>query len=110
MPKTKEEVSLSTEQIDAELDQLQAQLRPLQEQVDEIRTQIKRLQTKRVEMTTPFTSGDIVEDEMGVKYRVTDLNTYGRAHCNGIRLTKDGYEAYQNPRPIYSNKLKKVIQ
>lgn len=107
MPKTKE-VSLSTEQIDAELDQLRAELPPLQDKISEIRNRINKLERQKIELTTPFRPGDIVEDEMGVQYRVTDLNTYGGAGCNGIRLTKQGHEAYQKPRPIYSKKLKKV--
>lgn len=102
------DVDLSTEQIDAKLDQLQAELRPLESQVSDLRTQIKHLQYHRRELTIPYRSGDVVEDEMGVRYRVTGFGTYGKADCMGLRLAKDGHEAHKDPRPIYSKRLKKV--
>lgn len=106
MPET--DIDLSTEQIDARVDQLKAELRPLTMRSDEIRTEIRRLEEERRELTIPYRKGDIVEDEMGVRYRVTGFGTYGKADCMGIRLTKEGHEAHKDPRPIYSNNLKKL--
>lgn len=108
MPKTETDIDLSTEQIDAKLDQLRAEAKPLERRAQEIRDEIRRLQEQRRELTIPFRQGDIVEDEMGVRYRVTGFGTYGKGDCMGIRLAKAGHEAHTKPRPIYSNKLRKV--
>lgn len=102
------DIDLSTEQIDAKIDQLRAELSPLQKRADEIRLVIKNLEEERRELTIPYRRGDIVEDEMGVQYRVTGFASYGKADCMGIRLAKAGHEAHKDSRPIYSNKLKKV--
>jgi len=63
------------------------------------------LQNELVELDSPFKVGDIVIDEELVSYLVTSIKDNYTQKPGGIRLTKGGFEAHQNPRPIYSTKL-----
>jgi len=70
-----------------------------------------QLQREVLELELEWKVGNILEDETGTRYRVTDLGfkRYGideeLPRPEGIRLTKAGAEAYKDPRRIYSNKL-----
>ncbi len=72
---------------------------------------VEKLKAELAELTSPFKVGDIVEDETGTRFRVTRLNSRtwdGSQYVDqpaGIRLNKNGSEAYKDPRPIYSPNL-----
>jgi hypothetical protein len=93
------------------MDQLKAELRALDSQRNDLSTRLRKLETEYIDLTVPYKVGDIVQDEVGVNYRVTSVGYHTGASplkLAGIRLAKTGQEAHQNPRPIYSAKLKKV--
>jgi hypothetical protein len=106
MPKTI--ADLTVDQLRAKHDQLSKESQDLSNQLDEVRTEMRKINSRITELTVPYRVGDLVEDEMGVQYRVTQVERYGDLSLRGIRLTKNGYEAHKDPRPIYSKKLRKV--
>lgn len=102
--------------LQAKKDQLEKERKDLNKEVDKLRskmsslhTEIRNIEDEIFDLSSPFSVGDIVEDETGIRYRVTQLN-YGSGPTRlfGIRLSKNGAEAFKDPRTIWAKKLKKV--
>lgn len=98
--------TLDIPQLKALVDQLEAETKDLHERYDNLRSHLGKARHRLTELTTPYWEGDVIEDELGVRYRVTGVNYEGRA--SGIRLNEKGVEAHKDPRRIYSKKIKKV--
>lgn len=126
---TTELAELTEAQVKAQIDQLETGNRDLTNRIRSLDTKIEELRNKRNELRSkhysndvelrqlnqeltkrsiPFVAGDVVADDLGVRYRVHQVN-YDLHMVYGIRLTKTGNEAYAKPRVIRSTKpLKKV--
>lgn len=109
MSKTTSKTTISIEALEAERDQIDAEARELQAQLDELRSRRSKLNAEIASYRIPYQRGDIVEDEKGVQYRVTQVLWPGEPALRGIRLTKEGHEAHKDPRSIYSRRLRKVM-
>lgn len=108
MSKTTSKTTISIEALEAERDQIDAEARGLQDQLDQLRSRRIKINQQIASYRIPYERGDIVEDEKGVQYRVTQVLWSGEPDLRGIRLTKEGHEAHKDPRSIYSRKLRKV--
>ena len=111
-------------EIELRLDDIEREHEAYSKAIDELRissTQLTReteqLTNERAKLVFPWEVGSIVEDETGVRFRITDLGLHGyrrdrtpngEHRPQGIRLAKNGAEAYRDPRRIYSNWLKVV--
>lgn len=107
------------EKLQAMIDEDDATLKLISEQQSQLLTDARKINNEVtvmkqeiLELTLPWKVGNIIEDETGTRYRVTDLgmNRYGNndeklPRPQGIRLSQAGAEAYKDSRTIYSNKL-----
>jgi len=113
-----DEVEETRRSLNSLLDAKRTTLREIEGQRNQLRTELAEAQ--KVANPQPFNVGDIVEDEVGVRYRVThvsqmvewrdDLGRHaplpgGVWNAEGIRLTTTGIEAHVKPRLIRSPNL-----
>lgn len=97
------------DQLEKELKDVGKEISKLQNKKAELHSNVRTIEDEIFELTSPFAVGDIVEDEIGVWYRVTRLNYgMGPTRLFGIRLNKNGSESFKDPRTIWAKKLKKV--
>ena len=124
---------MTEEQLEQQFDQLQAEWAEVSEQYDELNQRLRELGNRKSALgeklaaianeqarrTIPFQKGDIVVDDQGVRYRVHDVHLRNTRYHDysgsfrtldaktgtvfGIRLTKNGNEAYARPREIVSS-------
>lgn len=93
--------------------ELKAQMDPLETRLSSLRSLMEKGKGEQLRRTAPFREGDIVLDDQGVRYRVHKVAFIKEWVNNqpveagsvwGIRLTKNGVEAYARPRVIVSSK------
>lgn len=104
----------------------EAELKSVRRDRDDVGERLADIANELARRTTPFTRGDIVEDDQGVRYRVHDVHFKNSRYTNysglgkintepgtvfGIRLLKNGSEAYAKAREIVASKpLRKVTE
>lgn len=101
-----------------QIDALVRKRRIPKERRQELYFKERQLRDEITKLTKPqpkFGPFDVVEDELGVRYRVTDVghttayyDQPASFYYYGIRLNKDGVEAHVKPRRIHSDSLTKV--
>jgi hypothetical protein len=94
--------------LQSKLDQLEKEARDFDTKQRKIRARVADIQDQIRDLANPFKVGDIVRDEKDVEYRVTGIRGYSPTGLVGIRLNKQGVEAYEKPRSIHSPNLTKV--
>ena len=93
----------------AEADQLSEIIKEKNREISELNSSLKQIETEIIDLTVPWKVGDVVRDEKGVEYRVTHVRMgRGPSGLAGIRLHKNGSEAYKDPRTIWAKELELV--
>jgi hypothetical protein len=112
MPKVAGPVTITEKvvKLKAEKDQHEKEVRELSGQAERLRMRLREIDDEIHDLTNPWMVGDIVQDELGVMFRVTKTRGgAGPSGLMGIRLNKNGTEAYPNPRSIYAKQPTKVV-
>jgi hypothetical protein len=85
--------------------ELSAQQEVLEAERSLIYQRLREIGNELAEIKSPWKTGDIVQDEKGIQYRVTHSHSGRETRPYGIRLQKSGAEAHKDPRTIWSNEL-----